>query len=78
MHLQQQGELQHTNQPLDLAFDEDGFLLVKDKSGTPGGARTGAVSPYQRRKEADGVYSFHGSASYLDGSHDAFLSTTLF
>ncbi|MDR1266872.1 MAG: hypothetical protein LBJ70_00585 [Holosporales bacterium] len=42
MHLQAQGELQRTDQPLDLAFDGDGLLLVKDKSGTLGGARTGA------------------------------------
>ncbi|MDR1267809.1 MAG: hypothetical protein LBJ70_05660 [Holosporales bacterium] len=42
MHLQEQGELQRTDQPLDLALDGDGLLLVKDKSGTLGGARTGA------------------------------------
>ncbi|MDR1267873.1 MAG: hypothetical protein LBJ70_06005 [Holosporales bacterium] len=41
MHLQTQGELQRTDQPLDLAFDGDGLLLVRDKSGTLGGARTG-------------------------------------
>ncbi|MDR1267188.1 MAG: hypothetical protein LBJ70_02265, partial [Holosporales bacterium] len=42
MHLQAQGELQRTDQPLDLAFDGEGLLLVRDKSGTLGGARTGA------------------------------------
>ncbi|MDR1267183.1 MAG: hypothetical protein LBJ70_02240, partial [Holosporales bacterium] len=42
MQLQAQGELQRTDQPLDLALDGDGLLLVRDKSGTLGGARTGA------------------------------------
>jgi flagellar hook protein FlgE len=42
MHPQEQGELQRTDQPLDLALDGDGLLLVKDKSGALGGTRTGA------------------------------------
>jgi flagellar hook-basal body protein len=41
MHLQAQGELQRTDRPLDLAVDGEGLLLVRDKSGTLGGARTG-------------------------------------
>jgi flagellar hook-basal body protein len=41
MHLQEQGELQRTDRPLDLAVDGEGLLLVKDKSGALGGARTG-------------------------------------
>ncbi|MDR1267252.1 MAG: hypothetical protein LBJ70_02600 [Holosporales bacterium] len=141
MQLQAQGELQRTDQPLDLALDGDGLLLVRDKSGTLGGVRTGAFhitkegriqdpkgltlqgyplmpedgaasatvqslsppsvtfigplgglediqlikpdpappleapvlsNPYgtgwSTRKEADGLYSFHGSALYWDWS----------
>ncbi|MDR1267069.1 MAG: hypothetical protein LBJ70_01645, partial [Holosporales bacterium] len=47
-HSQEQGELQRTDRPLDLAVDGGGLLLVKDKSGALGGTRTGT---FQLTKE---------------------------
>jgi flagellar hook protein FlgE len=57
MHLQAQGELQRTDQPLDLAFDGDGLLLVRDKSRTLGGTRTGAfhLTKEGRLQDAKGL-----------------------
>jgi flagellar hook-basal body protein len=57
MQLQAQGELQRTDQPLDLALDGDGLLLVRDKSGTLGGVRTGAfhLTKEGRLQDAKGL-----------------------
>jgi flagellar hook protein FlgE len=57
MQLQAQGELQRTDQPLDLAFDGDGLLLVKNKGGTLGGARTGTfhITKESRLQDAQGL-----------------------